>query len=464
MPSGAASLDTPYTISLLSEYTHTLDALPIDLSRNFGDLRELDAVLSSSVHSITAKIQNLTTMIEEGTATKQDRLWLLTEIAEEAGRLKLGGEDKIRVACQAADNLKGHSNHLRTLSEHIPGFDASVLDRKTVYPHVSERSYMPATTMETGRRRRGVLGSIMTNPDPSPAKRKRVARDDDLDVGSSRTPKKVANGEGNSRARNNARAKKTERAASPSESLVSVTSHLPPQVGHSTSARGGNASNSRSANATTSAANKRARAGANNHNRNPTPLNNETFPAPHDQHNANGSRRGAAADSFNVPPSASHPSLPLPYQNGNGVGHVPNGYDVHGIPQNIAGGQDWNIPHAQQLEGPGMPVARSASIHSTATSLPVIAANVVESTDAGDADGDGDDRTYCFCDGVSYGEMIACDDEQCEREWFHLTCIGLETPPDGRWFCDACKSKKTAKRSVRGGKRRTGGNRATAKS
>jgi len=70
-----------------------------------------------------------------------------------------------------------------------------------------------------------------------------------------------------------------------------------------------------------------------------------------------------------------------------------------------------------------MPVARSASIHSTATSLPVVANNVVESTDAGDGDGDGDDRTYCFCDGVSYGEMIACDDAQCEREWVRLSAF-----------------------------------------
>lgn len=95
-----------------------------------------------------------------------------------------------------------------------------------------------------------------------------------------------------------------------------------------------------------------------------------------------------------------------------------NGYDVHGIPHNNTGAQDqWNIPRAQQLEGPGMPVARSASIHSTATSLPVPAA--VDTTDAGD--GDGDDRTYCFCEGVSYGEMIACDDAQCEREWVRFS-------------------------------------------
>lgn len=39
-------------------------------------------------------------------------------------------------------------------------------------------------------------------------------------------------------------------------------------------------------------------------------------------------------------------------------------------------------------------------------------------TEPGEGDGDGDDnKTYCFCERVSYGEMIACDDTQCEREW-----------------------------------------------
>ncbi|KAF8963948.1 hypothetical protein BDZ97DRAFT_1919476 [Flammula alnicola] len=474
MPSAVDN--TLFSLALLAEYVHTLDSLPIDLSRNFADLRELDAVLSSSVLSITAKAQNLTTMIEEGKASKEDRLWLLTEIADEAQRLKLGAEDKIRVACQAADGLKAHASHLRALTEQVPGFDTSMLERKTVYPHVSERSYMPATTMETGRRRRGVLGSLMTNPDPSPAKRKRVPKDDDVDVDPPEHPRDPPTARATPDRGTTPEPKSpTERAASPSESLVSVTSHLPPQVGHSTSARGGtNSTNARAGNAAASGNSKRSRAGANSsHNRNPTPLANEAYPAHHDPHHstnghANGSRRGAAAaaDAYSVPPAASHPSLPLPYQNGHGhaSGHLGNGFDVHGIPHNIAGAQDWNIPRAQQLEGPGMPVARSASIHSTAASLPVIANNAVDPTDAGDGDGDGDDRTYCFCDGVSYGEMIACDDAQCEREWFHLACIGLTVPPEGRWFCEACKNRKSTKRAVRGGKRRTGGNRASAKS
>lgn len=68
-----------------------------------------------------------------------------------------------------------------------------------------------------------------------------------------------------------------------------------------------------------------------------------------------------------------------------------------------------------------MPVARSASLHSQAASVPALhGATAADPTDAGDGDGDGDDRTYCFCDRVSYGEMIACDDSQCEREWVCL--------------------------------------------
>ena len=209
------TMDAPYNIALLSEYTYTLDSLPIDLSRNFADLRELDAVLSSTVVSITTKIETLTSMIEQGAASKQDKLWLLTEIAQEAQRLRMGGEDKIRVACQAADNLKGHSNHLRALSEHLPNFNTATLDRKTTYPHISERSYMPPMAIDSGRRRRGqalltaqAAASANGHVDPSPAKRKRIQRDDDVDVGMSRSPKKPTNADANVRARNNGRAKK----------------------------------------------------------------------------------------------------------------------------------------------------------------------------------------------------------------------------------------------------------------
>ena len=46
--------------------------------------------------------------------------------------------------------------------------------------------------------------------------------------------------------------------------------------------------------------------------------------------------------------------------------------------------------------------------------------------------------TYCFCNNVSYGDMIACDNKACPYEWFHFPCVGLTQKPDGKWFCQKC--------------------------
>lgn len=46
--------------------------------------------------------------------------------------------------------------------------------------------------------------------------------------------------------------------------------------------------------------------------------------------------------------------------------------------------------------------------------------------------------TYCYCNQVSFGEMVGCDGDDCKREWFHLPCIGFKNPPKGKWYCDDC--------------------------
>ncbi|KAE8452515.1 hypothetical protein EG329_000418 [Mollisiaceae sp. DMI_Dod_QoI] len=55
-----------------------------------------------------------------------------------------------------------------------------------------------------------------------------------------------------------------------------------------------------------------------------------------------------------------------------------------------------------------------------------------------------DEPTYCYCNGVSYGEMVGCDAPGCEREWFHLECVGLKVAPKGnaKWYCDDCIKKR----------------------
>ena len=46
---------------------------------------------------------------------------------------------------------------------------------------------------------------------------------------------------------------------------------------------------------------------------------------------------------------------------------------------------------------------------------------------------------YCICNQVSFGRMIACDNPQCQIEWFHFACVKLEEEPKGKWFCEKCR-------------------------
>ncbi|WWC71479.1 uncharacterized protein I206_105437 [Kwoniella pini CBS 10737] len=52
---------------------------------------------------------------------------------------------------------------------------------------------------------------------------------------------------------------------------------------------------------------------------------------------------------------------------------------------------------------------------------------------------DPNEPRYCYCNQVSYGQMIGCENEDCPIEWFHLTCCELETAPTGKWYCNLCK-------------------------
>ncbi|KND90310.1 Inhibitor of growth protein 3 [Tolypocladium ophioglossoides CBS 100239] len=74
--------------------------------------------------------------------------------------------------------------------------------------------------------------------------------------------------------------------------------------------------------------------------------------------------------------------------------------------------------------------------------------------DGKDADGDeivgdaedeeedgGDDKKYCLCHNVSYGDMVACDNDNCPYEWFHWSCVGLKSEPNGTWYCPVCTEK-----------------------
>ncbi|KAL1500849.1 hypothetical protein ABEB36_006275 [Hypothenemus hampei] len=62
---------------------------------------------------------------------------------------------------------------------------------------------------------------------------------------------------------------------------------------------------------------------------------------------------------------------------------------------------------------------------------------------------DPNEPRYCLCNQVSYGDMVACDNEECPSEWFHYPCVGITAPPKGKWYCPQC----TATMKRRGGRK-----------
>lgn len=56
---------------------------------------------------------------------------------------------------------------------------------------------------------------------------------------------------------------------------------------------------------------------------------------------------------------------------------------------------------------------------------------------------DADNNLYCFCQRISFGEMIGCDNDDCKYEWFHWLCVGITSPPkdDDIWYCPDCAPK-----------------------
>lgn len=54
-------------------------------------------------------------------------------------------------------------------------------------------------------------------------------------------------------------------------------------------------------------------------------------------------------------------------------------------------------------------------------------------------DGEGDEGPYCICQRGSFGEMVACDNDNCEFQWFHYECVGMKEQPLGEWLCPSCR-------------------------
>ena len=71
--------------------------------------------------------------------------------------------------------------------------------------------------------------------------------------------------------------------------------------------------------------------------------------------------------------------------------------------------------------------------HKKNGSVPVVPARAPSEEEESIHEGDDEDEEgeprYCYCNEVSFGEMVACDNDACPREWFHLSCVGMTKPP-----------------------------------
>ncbi|KAI5642171.1 inhibitor of growth protein 3 [Phthorimaea operculella] len=62
---------------------------------------------------------------------------------------------------------------------------------------------------------------------------------------------------------------------------------------------------------------------------------------------------------------------------------------------------------------------------------------------------DPNEPRYCVCNQVSYGDMVACDNQHCPYEWFHYPCVGITAPPKGKWYCPQCQTNMRRNRAHR---------------
>lgn len=54
-----------------------------------------------------------------------------------------------------------------------------------------------------------------------------------------------------------------------------------------------------------------------------------------------------------------------------------------------------------------------------------------------------DNTIYCLCKRQSFGDMVACENDSCEYQWFHIGCVGMKKAPGDSdiWYCPDCRVK-----------------------
>lgn len=94
-------------------------------------------------------------------------------------------------------------------------------------------------------------------------------------------------------------------------------------------------------------------------------------------------------------------------------------------------------PLSPQKGGRRSIVTTTSTVISPTTQTPRPSA--VVGPDTSELPFDPTEPTYCYCDQISFDEMVACDNDDCSLEWFHYACVGLTKPPKKKqWYCRFC--------------------------
>ncbi|GAA5822501.1 hypothetical protein JCM3770_002438 [Rhodotorula araucariae] len=508
----AAPTPTPSSeiIHLVTTFTDALDALPPTLTRSLSDLKELDAVLNSSLQGITDKLRLLRDMMHTPTPGAEpadgppkysplDRLKLLRQVAEDARVFRLGGEDKIRVATNTCETIATHTSHLSTLSNlllsflpehlqpHLPAPSAphgypksntpsSAIARRQMFDYPPSRHPGQGSTSRLS----GALGMVREHYEltrgagsaaaggrgyGAPGKKRAAQIDysiygDDYPLPGGSGPGRKDKEKDPAHRHPNQYTKKRLQGAPGGAGLQSAYGGASPAgvMGGAISAQTANAAAGVYSNTV------------------PHPMGMTAVEAVKEK------RRGQEGPIGAVPMSTSgngsRASSVVPGAGGPPMGYPgmasQNEYDMATLGAQRAGAKrkvedmagaskrrkkgvnDSPDLGARTLPGALQAASRvprrqnSYSTRADEPPSPVAAAAMEDEFDPAldGADDDGDKTLYCFCQRVSFGEMIACDAPDCEHEWFHLPCVGLKSIPDGRWFCDECRrtSSKTGKK------------------
>lgn len=399
----------------LNDFGDALEAIPLEVVRHFTLLKEIDAKCTTATPMLTKLIKEFLTMPMEGEKEKREEV--LAQVRDLIRELMPCLEEKMHVAGVAADAMAQHMERLE-------------YDWELIIQHEFPEEL------------------VYGNPDHP---------------GFAEYPQE---------------AKKSAQAARSESRREAIAAKKAAQEKNTNGA-----DNGRSTPAVGAGRSGKAKAGAKTEPKVSTSGNSGRKPSTQQAIHGAGSGTGAGAGSgagagagtgAGMPGQYSVAGYPaqggltaLPYQYETGMAVVPGGGSVYATPTG-AGGAHQAVYYQQQRNNGGQyqyvgeqpPDSKRRKTGGDAWEEEKISPR--QSTPTGNrrasnkssgrgARGKDEEPVYCYCQQVSYGEMVGCDGPDCKREWFHLPCIGLTSPPKGQWFCEDCAAKYK-----RGGTRQRG--------